>query len=74
MAEGEGLPAEIGLVEPLGSDTLVHVSLAGQDAIIRVDPDLRARAGDVLHVLPLPGKAHLFSGDGLSLSTPAAER
>jgi multiple sugar transport system ATP-binding protein len=48
------------LVEPLGSDTLIHFDLAGVSAIARVDPALRPKPGDRLDLRPLPGKTHLF--------------
>ena len=48
------------LVEPLGSDTLIHFKLAEVDAIARVSPDLRPKPGDRLSLSPVAGKAHLF--------------
>jgi multiple sugar transport system ATP-binding protein len=48
------------LVEPLGSDTLIHFDLAGVAAIARIDPALRPKVGDVVNLRPLPGKTHLF--------------
>ena len=55
----------IKLVEPLGSDTLIHFDLAGASAIARVDPSLRPKVGDRLSLRPQPGKTHLFdSTDG----------
>ena len=48
------------LVEPLGSDTLIHFKLAEVDAIARVSPDLRPKPGDRLSLSPIAGKAHLF--------------
>jgi multiple sugar transport system ATP-binding protein len=59
----EGIPVAVKLVEPLGSDTLVHFDLAGASAIARVDPALRPRVGDRLALSPQPGKAHLFDID-----------
>jgi multiple sugar transport system ATP-binding protein len=56
----DGIAIEIKLVEPLGSDTLIHFDLAGGSAIARVDPSLRPRIGDRLALRPQPGKAHLF--------------
>lgn len=58
-----GLPAHIELVEPLGSDTLIHVSMAGQDVIVRVSPELRPVTGDQLNLRPIKGKVHLFNPD-----------
>ena len=60
LPEGQGLPAHIRLVEPLGSDTLIHVDLAGQQIIARVSPDIRPRAGQTLHLGAMPGKAPVF--------------
>jgi multiple sugar transport system ATP-binding protein len=54
------LKVEVTLVEPLGSDTLIHFKLAGVEAIARVSPDLRPKPGDIVPLLPARGKAHLF--------------
>ena len=55
----------IKLVEPLGSDTLIHFDLAGASAIARVDPSLRPKVGELISLRPQPGKIHLFdSADG----------
>jgi multiple sugar transport system ATP-binding protein len=51
------------LVEPLGSDTLIHFDLAGASAIARVDPALRPKVGDHLTLSPTPGKTHLFDSN-----------
>ena len=61
----DGPAVTIKLVEPLGSDTLIHFDLAGASAIARVDPSLRPKVGEVLSLRPQPGKIHLFdSADG----------
>ena len=59
----EGVGVAVKLVEPLGSDTLVHFDLAGASAIARVDPALRPKVGDRLSLRPQPGKLHLFDAD-----------
>jgi multiple sugar transport system ATP-binding protein len=59
----KGMPVAVKLVEPLGSDTLIHFDLAGASAIARVDPALRPRVGDRLALSPQPGKTHLFDAD-----------
>ncbi|MBN8988891.1 MAG: sn-glycerol-3-phosphate ABC transporter ATP-binding protein UgpC [Rhizobiales bacterium] len=59
----DGIAVNVKLVEPLGSDTLIHFDLAGVSAIARVDPELRPRLGDRLSVRPQPGKIHLFDGN-----------
>jgi multiple sugar transport system ATP-binding protein len=56
----DGIAIEVKLVEPLGSDTLIHFDLAGVSAIARIDPSLRPKVGDRLALRPQPGKTHLF--------------
>jgi multiple sugar transport system ATP-binding protein len=58
--ESPAAEVPIKLVEPLGSDTLVHVDLGGTAAIARVEPDLRPKMGDRIRLRVLPGKSHLF--------------
>ncbi|HLZ06147.1 MAG TPA: sn-glycerol-3-phosphate ABC transporter ATP-binding protein UgpC [Bradyrhizobium sp.] len=56
----DGVAIDVKLVEPLGSDTLIHFELAGASAIARIDPALRPKVGDRLHLRPQAGKTHLF--------------
>jgi multiple sugar transport system ATP-binding protein len=58
----DGIAVTIKLVEPLGSDTLIHFDLAGASAIARVDPSLRPKVGEILSLRPQSGKTHLFDG------------
>ena len=60
---GTGMPIIVSLVEPLGSDTLIHFDVAGKPAIARVDPDLRLTRGDRLSLRPIPSKIHLFDSE-----------
>jgi multiple sugar transport system ATP-binding protein len=53
----------IKLVEPLGSDTLIHFDLAGASAIARVEPSLRPKVGDRVTLRSKPGRIHLFEAD-----------
>ena len=57
---GDGIAVNIRLVEPLGSDTLIHFDLADGSAIARVDPALRPKVGDRITLRPQQGKMHLF--------------
>jgi multiple sugar transport system ATP-binding protein len=59
-ADACGIPVQIRLVEPLGSDTLIHFDVAGTPAIARVDPSLKPKPGERLFLKPQPGKIHLF--------------
>jgi multiple sugar transport system ATP-binding protein len=56
----DDLAINVKLVEPLGSDTLIHFDLAGGSAIARVDPALRPKVGDRITLRPQSGKTHLF--------------
>jgi multiple sugar transport system ATP-binding protein len=58
--QSNGIPVVVRLVEPLGSDTLIHFDIAGASAIARVDPALKPKVGERLALRPLPDKIHLF--------------
>jgi multiple sugar transport system ATP-binding protein len=51
---------EVKLVEPLGSDTLIHFDVAGASSIARVDPSLKAKVGERMFLKPRADKIHLF--------------
>jgi multiple sugar transport system ATP-binding protein len=59
-AKASGIPVQIKLVEPLGSDTLIHFEIAGTGAIARVDPSLKPKLGERLFLKPQTDKVHLF--------------
>ena len=59
-ADTSGIPVEIKLVEPLGSDTLIHFDVAGTPAIARVDPSRKPKLGEQLFLQPQRDKVHLF--------------
>ena len=58
--DSSGLPVQIKLVEPLGSDTLIHFEVAGAVAIARVDPALKPKPGELLSLMPRLDKTYLF--------------
>jgi multiple sugar transport system ATP-binding protein len=67
--EAGAITTEIALVEPLGSDTLVHFRLGESDYVARVSPDLRPRAGERMRFAVPPAKMRLFdeaSGQALA--------
>ncbi len=57
---GEGVPAEVMLVEPIGSEALVHMRAAGEDIVARVEAELRPAVGDAVVVTASPSRVHLF--------------
>jgi len=58
--EASEIPVQIKLVEPLGSDTLIHFDVAGASAIARIDPSLKPKLGERLFLSPQRDKIHLF--------------
>ncbi len=60
IQEDGPLRVETELIEPLGSDTLVHGRLEGQPILLRVDPATRLTIGDVIPVTAAPEHLHLF--------------
>ncbi|MEM5299342.1 sn-glycerol-3-phosphate ABC transporter ATP-binding protein UgpC [Burkholderia sp. JPY481] len=59
-ASGRGLPAEVVVVEPTGSETQIAVRFAGQDLIVAYRERIDARPGDRIHLLPRGERTHLF--------------
>ena len=61
VEEGGAITAKVDFVEPLGSETLVHVLVGdGHPAIVRVPGFADCRAGDILRLLPDMSKAVFF--------------
>ncbi|MGN7292779.1 ABC transporter ATP-binding protein [Rhizobium sp. SAFR-030] len=54
------LTVTVEVVEPLGSDTLVHVSLGGEPLTARMAPDNRPEVGTRMRIGLDPSKLHLF--------------
>lgn len=62
------LPVTVGVVEPLGSDTLVYFDFDGRRQVARVAPEDTPVAGDTVHLGVVLERAHLFDTDsGLAL-------
>ena len=76
LAEGDGLPADVVVVEPTGADTQLYCRFNGQELTSLVRDRVSCRAGDRIGLKPDLGRAHLFdaaSGARLIVSSvPAA--
>ena len=57
------------LVEPLGSDTLVMVTIGGHDVQARLAPKRVRRAGDPVRLTVAAEHIHLFDGAGRRIAT-----
>ena len=54
------LEAGVEVVEMLGAETLLHVKIEGTDFIVRVNPQKRVKAGDIIKLAMDPVKLHIF--------------
>jgi multiple sugar transport system ATP-binding protein len=59
---GEGLPASIDLVEPMGGESNVYLTVEGKHAVARVAGDAPYRAGDRVAIRFPLSSAHFFDG------------
>jgi multiple sugar transport system ATP-binding protein len=59
-SNGHALAGRVQVVEPLGSDTLVHFSLGDAMLTARVAPEIRPTPGEILSIGVDPSRIHLF--------------
>ena len=52
--------ATVDVVEPLGSEILLDVTLAGQSVVARVEPSVQARAHEKIRLAFVPDRIHFF--------------
>jgi ABC-type sugar transport system ATPase subunit len=65
---GQGVPAEVQLVEAAGTETFIHVDAAGHGLIVRAGPDVRPLVGSTVHLAVVVGKIQVFHSEtGVSL-------
>jgi multiple sugar transport system ATP-binding protein len=62
-ASGKGIAASIDVVEPTGSETQVHLTIAGVPAVAVFRERISARPGDTLFVEPDTAKLNLFEAE-----------
>jgi multiple sugar transport system ATP-binding protein len=69
LARGEGLPAEVIVVEPTGADTQLYCRFNGQELASLVRERVACRAGDRVGLKPDLMRAHLFdAASGMRLA------
>lgn len=65
---GQGVAAQVQLVEPLGSETQLSLRLGDTPVIALFHERLCMAPGDVVHLIPKPGAVHLFdTANGLRM-------
>ncbi|MFC5487109.1 TOBE domain-containing protein [Microvirga aerilata] len=60
LDDTNGLPAEVGVVEPTGSETQVFAKLGGTDVVGVFRERVDAKPGQQISVTPDPRLVHLF--------------
>jgi multiple sugar transport system ATP-binding protein len=60
---GKGIAATIDVVEPMGSETQVHLTIAGVPAVAVFRERISARPGETLYVEPDTAKLNLFDAE-----------
>ncbi len=72
QAAPENLQVRVALVEALGNDTYLSVTLAGLPLQVRIDPDRTVQPGEDLWLAIMPEKIHLFDLEtGLAIAPHA---
>jgi multiple sugar transport system ATP-binding protein len=62
VADGEGIPAKVVVVEPTGAETELVLRVGDSELIVVVHGRSRAQPDDVVQLRVRPDKAHLFDG------------
>ncbi len=57
------LTCQVQVVEPLGSDTLVHFAIGDETLTARMPPETQIKAGETLKIGVDPAKIHLFDAE-----------
>ena len=74
-ANGEGRPrGEVAVVEPMGNEQIVYVTLSGGDKLVAVaPPEAMIRPGDTVLITIKPEGVHLFDADSGKRIEPAPQ-
>jgi multiple sugar transport system ATP-binding protein len=57
---GEGIPAVIDMVEPVGHETIVYATAGDEKLVAIFDPHEAPRAGETVSFTVDPARVHLF--------------
>ena len=61
--EKANVRALVEVVEPMGSETYLHLNIGGQKTIIRAAPDCRPAIAETIGLYVDTGRIHLFRAD-----------
>jgi multiple sugar transport system ATP-binding protein len=68
LVEGDGIAAELVVIEPTGAETQFVARLGGQTITGLVRDRMQQRPGDPVHIKPVAGAVHLFDRAGTRLA------
>jgi sn-glycerol 3-phosphate transport system ATP-binding protein len=68
--DGANLVGSVEVVEALGADTLIHVTVAGRSIIARLAQDARAEIGEPIALAAAGDKVYVFDADSGGRLTP----
>ena len=72
LSQGGGIcQGRVDVVEPMGPETFVYVSVGAATLVARVGPAVRVHVGDTVHLSVDPARVHLFDAAGQSLTRHA---
>ena len=63
----DGIPGEVHVVEPLGSETLVSVKTSVGSVKVKVFHDMDLAPGDVVRLVANPSRVRLFDQAGMAI-------
>ena len=70
-ASTDTLSASVDIIEPMGAETLLHLTLGDQELRVVVDRTLKPAIGDTLHLRCRPSQLHLFGKNGQRIDLSA---
>jgi multiple sugar transport system ATP-binding protein len=75
-ADGQNRPrAEVGVVEPMGNELIVYVTLSGGDKLVAVaPPQAPIKPGDIVSIRVRPEGVHIFDADSGKRIDPTPQR
>ena len=61
--DGEGVPAQVEVVEVAGNETFLHLQLDGQSLVARAGPETRPAPGATIYLEAAPRSVHVFDAE-----------
>ena len=66
-SSGDTISGQVDLIEPMGAETLVHLTTAAEELRVVTDHRAAPALGAQVHVRPQAGQIHLFDANGMRI-------